>query len=112
MVAKILLVLFYVFFPMAILYLCRKFPMVNKLGSVVIAYGVGLIIGNIGILPEGSRAIKDTLTTITIPLAIPLLLFSANIRAWFTMAGKTMLSMLGALIAVIIVVATGYLLFR
>jgi len=112
MVAKIILVLFYLFFPMLILYLCRKFPMVNKLGSVVIAYGVGLIIGNIGILPEGSRAIQDTLTTITIPLAIPLLLFSANIRAWFTMAGKTMLSMLGALIAVIIVVATGYLLFR
>ena len=112
MVAKIILVLFYLFFPMLILYLCRKFPMVNKLGSVVVAYGVGLIIGNIGILPEGSRAIQDTLTTITIPLAIPLLLFSANIRAWFTMAGKTMLSMLGALIAVIIVVASGYLFFR
>jgi uncharacterized membrane protein len=112
MVAKIILVLFYLFFPMLILYLCRKFPMVNKLGSVVIAYGIGLIIGNIEILPEGSRAIQDTLTTITIPLAIPLLLFSANIRAWFTMAGKTLLSMLGALIAVIIVVSTGYLFFR
>jgi len=112
MVAKIILVLFYLFFPMLILYLCRKFPMVNKLGSVVIAYGIGLIIGNIEILPEGSRAIQDTLTTITIPLAIPLLLFSANIRAWFMMAGKTLLSMLGALIAVIVVVATGYLFFR
>ncbi len=112
MAAKIILVLFYLFFPMLILYLCRKFPMVNKLGSVVIAYGIGLIIGNIGVLPEGSRAIQDTLTTITIPLAIPLLLFSANIRAWFMMAGKTLLSMLGALIAVIIVVATGYIFSR
>ena len=112
MVAKVFLVLFYVFFPMAILYLCRKFPMVNKLGSVVIAYGVGLIIGNTGILPESSEAIQDMLTTITIPLAIPLLLFSANIRAWFMMAGKTLLSMVGALIAVIIVVTTGYLIFR
>ena len=112
MAAKILLVLFYVFFPMLILYLCRKFPMVNKLGSVVIAYGVGLIIGNIGILPEGSAAIQETLTTITIPLAIPLLLFSANVRSWFMMAGKTMLSMAAALIGVIIVVFTGYLIFR
>ena len=112
MVAKVFLVLFYVFFPMAILYLCRKFPMVNKLGSVVIAYGVGLIIGNTGILPESSEAIQNMLTTITIPLAIPLLLFSANIRAWFMMAGKTLLSMVGALIAVIIVVTTGYLIFR
>jgi len=112
MVAKVFLVLFYVFFPMAILYLCRKVPMINKLGSVVIAYGVGLIIGNTGILPEGSQSLLDGLTTITVPLAIPLLLFSANIRAWFSMAGKTLLSMLGALIAVIIVVTTGYLLFR
>jgi uncharacterized membrane protein len=112
MVAKVFLVLFYVFFPMVILYLCRKVPMINKLGSVVIAYGVGLIIGNTGILPEGSPSLLDGLTTITVPLAIPLLLFSANIRAWFSMAGKTLLSMLGALIAVIIVVTTGYLLFR
>ena len=112
MAAKILLILFYVFFPMLILYLCRKFPMVNKLGSVVIAYGVGLIIGNIGILPEGSAAIQETLTTITIPLAIPLLLFSANVRSWFMMAGKTMLSMAAALIGVIVVVFSGYLIFR
>jgi len=112
MIAKILLVLFYVFFPMAILYLCRKFPMINKLGSVVIAYAFGLILGNIDILPEGSRAIQDAITTITIPLAIPLLLFSANVRSWFMMAGKTMLSMAAALIGVIVVVATGYLIFR
>lgn len=112
MAAKVFLVLFYLFSPMLILYLCRKFPMVNKVGSVVIAYGVGLIIGNIGILPEGSEGIQDMLTMITIPLAIPLLLFSANIRAWFMMAGKTLLSMAGALIAVIIVVTTGFLMFR
>jgi uncharacterized membrane protein len=112
MAAKVLLVLFYVFFPMLILYLCRKFPMVNKLGSVVIAYAVGLIVGNIGILPEGSAAIQEAITTITIPLAIPLLLFSANVRSWFMMAGKTMLSMAAALIGVIVVVFSGYLIFR
>ena len=112
MVAKILLVIFYVFFPMVILYLCRKIPMVNKIGSVVIAYVFGLILGNIGILPEGSETIQNYLTIITIPLAIPLLLFSANVKSWFKMAGSTFLSLAGALIAVIFVVLTGYLLFR
>lgn len=112
MAAKILLVLFYVFFPMLILYLCRKFPMINKLGSVVIAYGVGILVGNTGILPEGSAPVQDAITTLTIPLAIPLLLFSANVRSWFMMAGKTMLSMAAALIGVILVVFTGYLIFR
>jgi uncharacterized membrane protein len=112
MAVKIVLVLFYVFFPMAILYLCRKFPMVNKLGSVVIAYGFGLILGNTGILPEDIGPVQDTITMITIPLAIPLLLFSANVRSWFMMAGKTLLSMVAALLGVIVVVFTGYLIFH
>jgi len=112
MLAKIVLVLFYVFFPMAILYLCRKIPMVNKVGSVVIAYVFGLILGNIGVLPEGSEVIQNYLTVITIPLAIPLLLFSANVKSWFRMAGSTLLSLAGALIAVVFIVFSGYLLFR
>lgn len=112
MAGNILLVLFYVFFPTVILYLCRKFPMVNKIGSVVIAYLIGLILGNTGILPPGSESIQETLTSITIPLAIPLMLFSANIQSWFKMAGTTLLSMVAALVAVILVVFSGYLIFR
>ncbi|MFW5963119.1 MAG: DUF819 family protein [Bacteroidota bacterium] len=112
MAAKVFLVIFYLFFPMLILYLCRKIPMINKLGAVVIAYAAGIIIGNISILPQGSEQIQNILTIITVPVAIPLLLFSANIRAWFKMAGKTMLSLVAALIGVIFVVASGYLLFR
>jgi len=112
MIANVLLILFYVFFPMVILYLCRTFPMVNKVGSVVIAYIFGLILGNLGILPENSDTIQSYLTMISIPLAIPLLLFSANVKAWFRMAGSTMKSMIAALIAVIIVVFSGYLIFR
>jgi len=112
MIAKAGLILFYVFFPIVILYLCRKFPMVNKIGSVVIAYVFGLILGNIGLLPEGSNIVQEYLTMITIPLAIPLLLFSANVRSWFKMAGSTLISLFVALIAVIVVVFSGYLIFR
>jgi uncharacterized membrane protein len=86
--------------------------MVNKIGSVVIAYAFGLILGNINILPEGSEAIQNMLTSLTIPLAIPLMLFSASIRSWFKMAGKTLLSLVAALIGVILLVSSGYLIFR
>ena len=112
MVANIILVLSYLLLPAAILYLCHRFPFVNKIGSVVIAYILGLIIGNTGILPEGSYQFQDALVTVTIPLAIPLLLFSANIRSWFAVAGRTMISMLVALVSVVIMVTLGYLLFR
>ena len=108
----ILLVLFYLFFPVVILYLCYKFPIVNKIGSVLLAYGFGLVLGNLNILPEGSEKVQDIMTMITIPLAIPLLLFSTNIKAWFKIAGKTVISMIIALVSVVIVVFVGYLIFK
>ncbi|MFW5781577.1 MAG: DUF819 domain-containing protein [Bacteroidota bacterium] len=112
LIGKIVLVFFYVFSPMLILFLCHRFPFVNKLGSVVVAYIIGLILGNIGILPEGSEKIQDILTMIVIPLAIPLLLFSSDIKTWLRVAGKTMLSMVISLLAVIMVVVAGYFIFR
>lgn len=109
--AQILLVLFYLLIPFVILHLCHKFPFVNKLGAVFIAYLVGLIVGNTGILPEWAGGIQDTLTSITVPLAIPLLLFSSNLKQWKSMAGKAMVSLLIGITSVVTVVITGYFVF-
>lgn len=109
--AQILLVLFYLLIPFVILHLCHKFPFVNKLGAVFIAYLVGLIVGNIGILPEWAGSIQDTLTTITVPLAIPLLLFSSNLKQWKSMAGKAMVSLLIGITSVVAIVIAGYFIF-
>jgi uncharacterized membrane protein len=108
-----LLVLFFVFSPMLILYLCQKYTVLNKIGAIVIAYAVGFLLGNIGILNyiEGTAGAQGMLTTLTIPIAIPLLLFSMDVRKWFKIAGKTMLSMAFALVAAITTVSTGYFLF-
>lgn len=114
MIKIVLLVLFYVFTPLFILHLCHKYRFVNKLGAIVIAYAVGFVLGNLGVLPgiEGVTGIQDLLTTLTIPIAIPLLLFSMDVRKWFQIAGKTMLSMVFALIAAISTVIGGYFIFR
>lgn len=106
------LTIFCVTFPALILYLCHKFPVLNKIGAILIAYAVGLIIGNIGILPKGSASALDMITTITIPLALPLLLFSSDVRKWTKIAGKTMLSMGLALVALMITIFSGYYLFQ
>jgi uncharacterized membrane protein len=112
--ATITIVVFYVFTPLIILHFCHKYRFVNKIGAIVIAYAVGFVLGNIGILPkiEGIEGTQNLLTTLTIPIAIPLLLFSTDVRKWFQIAGKTMLSMVFALIAAIITVFVGYLIFR
>jgi uncharacterized membrane protein len=108
----ILLGLFYILMPILILHLCHKYRYVNKLGAVMIAYAVGLLLGNIGVLPEEAIRVQDLLTTLTIPLALPLLLFSMNIRKWFSIVGKTLVSMFIAFFAVISMVVLGYFLFR
>ena len=112
--AKALLILFYVFSPLLILHLCHRFSFLNKIGAIVIAYAAGFVLGNLGILPgiEGVAGTQDLMTTLTIPIAIPLLLFSLDVRKWFQIAGKTMLSMLFALIAAISTVIGGFFIFR
>jgi len=110
----VLLVLFYVFAPLLITYLSQRFRIINKIGAVVVVYIVGLLIGNIGLLPqiEGYADVQDTLTMLTVPIAIPLLLFSVNLRSWSRLAGKTMLSMGFALVAAVVTVFTGFFIFR
>ena len=110
--AGILLTLFYLLTPFAILHLCHKFPFVNKLGAVFIAYLVGLVVGNVGILPVGSAGIQDALTSITIPLAIPLLLFSSNLKQWKSMAGKATIALIIGIVSVVVMVVAGYFIFK
>lgn len=107
-----ILILFYVFFPALILYLCKIFPFLNRLGAILIAYAVGLLIGNIGILPENAADIIDVIITVCIPLALPLLLFSSNLHRWSKIAGRTFFSMILAFISLMIIVFSGYYLFH
>lgn len=112
--AAVFLVLFFLLSPLLILRLCHRFSLLSKIGAVVIAYVIGFVIGNLGLLPmiDGHAKVQELLTTLTIPIAIPLLLFSMDIKKWTQIAGKTMLSLVFALAAVIIAVVAGFFIFR
>lgn len=56
--------------------------------------------------------VQDSMQSALVLLAIPLILFSLNVRRWLKFSGKGFLSMLLALVSVMIIVATGYLIFR
>ncbi|MCF8381886.1 MAG: DUF819 family protein, partial [Bacteroidales bacterium] len=112
MIGKILLILFYFLFPVIIIYAVGKNAIVKRIGTIVICYAAGLLIGNINILPENIYSLQDMITTITIPLAIPLLLFSENIRKWIGMARTTAISLLLGLVSVVVMVFIGDLIFR
>ena len=58
MIKIVLLVIFYFTFPVFIIYLCKRWSFLQKLSSIVLAYGIGLMIGTSGLLPDGSDGYK------------------------------------------------------
>lgn len=107
-----LLIIFYLVSPAIILYSCKKISFLDKFGAVGIAYVLGLVLGNIGILNNDAKHIQETLTTITIPLSLPLLLFSINLKQWSRLAGRTILSMILGIVAITTSIVVGFYLFR
>jgi len=142
------LIIFYLIAPVLLIYICKICKTLKRIGSVVLAYALGLLVGNIGILPSpgdrfrellGSRTvmpydelmryfgageltetdlvanqistIQDTIITVVIPLAIPLLLFSLDLRKWMKLARGALLSLMLAMISLLASVFLGYYLF-
>ena len=63
-------------------------------------------------MPDNVSKYQDMLNSIVIPVAIPLLLFSLNVKSWLRMAGKTFLSLILGLVSVLIMVFLSFFLFR
>ncbi len=101
------LIIFYLLFPLIVILLCMRFELVNKIGAVFVCYVVGAALGNFGVLPVGSAALQDTLSGAAVAIALPLLLFSMDVKAWLKTAGKAILSMTGATIIIVAVAGLG-----
>jgi predicted permease len=80
----ILLVLFYVIFPSVIVFGCQRYSILEKMGPVVLSYIIGFAIGNARLLPAGAEKVQNLIATLTIPIALPLLLFSMDVKKWQT----------------------------
>ena len=103
---------FYFLFPLIVIWLINSFNFLNKIGSIVIVYIVGILLGNTNILPENILETQDMITTITIPLAIPLLIFNFNIRKWLTLARTTFISLIITVFSVILIVVISTFIFN
>jgi len=110
--SQIILILFYLTIPALILFSCKKSSLVRKIGSIVIAYALGIALGLSGFLPEGSAKIQDLIISGSIPLAIPLLLFPTRVKDWFSLAGPTFKALLVGLFSVVLTVFIGYFIFK
>ena len=109
--STIILLLFFILTPVLIIYLEGRYTVVKKIGAVMICYGLGIILGNTGILPDSFDRYQDILTTATVPVALPLILFSLNVRKWLVHARSALLSLALGLFTVILMIVVGYLIF-
>lgn len=106
------LIVLFVITPVIVIYLEGRFSLLKKIGAVLICYGVGLIIGNMNVLPEGAEKYQNLLTEITIPLSLPLILFSIDVKSWFKMARSAFWALITGLISVLIIIIVGFFIFR
>ncbi len=111
-VQNILLVLFYLVTPALVIHYAGKFLLLRKAGNVIIVYIIGLIVGNIGIINSQSIQIQEDLSTVSILLALPLLLVGLNFSSWTKMARKSFISLVLGIFSVMVVVISGYFLFK
>lgn len=149
MLVIISLIIFYLVFPAVIIYLTKKSSLLEKIGAVVLAYIIGFLLGNVGLLPRFSHEVhaflagraslpreelaglisqgllteaeilpnkiafvQDLLMTLSIPLAIPLLLFTLDLRSWLSLAKKAMYAMILGVVALTAVVVGGFFLLK
>ena len=105
----IVLVAGFCLIPAGVLWLCKKYSILGKIGPVLLLYALGIIIGNIGLMPEQLPAVQELLSNAMVPLAIPLMLFGCT----FNMKGarSQILALVTGMISVAVAVVTGYLIF-
>ena len=105
----VMLCLIFCLAPAGVLWVCRNVSFLGKIGPVLLLYILGVIIGNIGIKPEGMATLQDIMSSAMVPLAIPMMLFGCTFRLRETK--QQLKALLTGLSAVVIAVIGGYLIF-
>ena len=109
----------YILFPILIIEAFKRWTIVQKIGTVVLAYAVGIIASLCGVFnfatPEIAASfskLQSTIMNVAVPLAIPLMLFNCDFKMWTKSLPKTTWALVTGIAAVIIASISGYFIFR
>ena len=97
------------FAPAGVIWLCRRFPLLDNIGPIMILYAIGMIIGNLPLNIPEMPVVQDIATSASIPLAIPMMLFCCRFtRSDASTQFKVVIS---GFLSVAIAVVVGYVFF-
>ena len=109
----------YIIFPILIIEAFKRWTIVQKIGTVVLAYAVGIIASLCGVFnfatPEIAASfskLQSTIMNVAVPLAIPLMLFNCDFKLWTKALPKTAWALVTGIVAVLVSVVSGFFIFR
>ena len=109
----------YIIFPILIIEAFKRWTVVQKIGTVVLAYAVGIIASLCGVFHFADPTIgatfsklQSTIMNVAVPLAIPLMLFNCDFKLWTKALPKTAWALVTGLAAILVAVISGYFIFR
>lgn len=95
--------------PAVVLWLCRRIPLLGKVGPIMVLYAIGMIIGNLPFIPAEIKPLQEFIPNIMVPLAIPMMLFGCSFsRKELRLQIKLCVS---GFLSVCIAIVIGYLFF-
>ena len=120
MIRAYILIALYILVPVAIIECFKRWTWMQKIGTVVAAYAVGIIFALTGLVhfEAGTDAalsfskLQSTIMSVAVPLAIPLMLFNCDFKLWTKALPKTIWSLVGGICAVLVAVVSGYFIFH
>ncbi len=120
MIRVYLVIALYILVPVLIIECFKRWTWMQKIGTVVAAYAVGIIFALTGFVHFDAgtaealsfNKIQSTLMSVAVPLAIPLMLFNCDFKLWTKALPKTIWSLVGGIIAVLVAIVSGYLIFH
>ena len=120
MIRAYIIIALYVLVPVVIIECFKRRVWMQKIGTVVAAYAVGILLALTGFVhfEAGTEAaltfgkLQSTIMSIAVPIAIPLMLFNCDFRLWTKALPKTIWSLVGGIIAVLVAVVSGYFIFH
>ncbi|MBR4704591.1 MAG: DUF819 family protein [Paludibacteraceae bacterium] len=120
MIRAYIIIALYILVPVLIIECFKRLKWMQKVGTVVAAYAVGIIFALTGFVhfEAGTDAalafgkLQSTIMSVAVPLAIPLMLFNCDFKLWTKALPKTIWSLTGGIIAVLMAVVSGYFIFH
>ncbi|MBO5849116.1 MAG: DUF819 family protein [Bacteroidales bacterium] len=86
----------------------------NKIGEILALYIIGILISNVFVFPlglgESLKGIQDTLTSVMILLAFPMILFGCNFKKW--KLKNAIVALCIGLVSVIVIDVLGFYIFN